>query len=243
FAMECYEKKFIDDWNGLKLTWGNADAELEFLKKMAYRKGVGDIFADGTKVAAQKIGQGSEKFAINIYGMEISGINPKGALTFGVAMAVADFASHTRLWIAEQEMGDDFKIEDIPATVVEGIDTINVRNSLVICDFVPLNLDNLAEILNTVTGFKHTGDTLLHTGTRIAHLARRYNLRNGRTHTDDTLPARFFNEPSLAGFIRGKPVDKASFEDLVRKIYKLRGWNEKGEPNSETLKEYDIIPA
>ena len=73
---------------------------------------IGKIFADGTRDAASKIGQESSDFAINTYGMEISGVNPKGCLTMGVAMAVADFASHTRAWITEQEMGPEFKIED-----------------------------------------------------------------------------------------------------------------------------------
>jgi aldehyde:ferredoxin oxidoreductase len=240
FAMECFEKGLIDNWHGIDLKWGNSEAQREMLKRMAFKKDIGDLFSDGTRVAARKIGKGSEDFSINICGMEISGINPKGALTFGVAMAVADFASHTRLWIAEQEFGPEYKMSDITNSVIEGIDTTNVRNSLVICDFVPLNLDNLAEILTTVTGNEYTGKDLLKIGTRIAHLARRYNLRNGRTHKDDTLPGRFFNEESLAGFMRGKKLERKTFSDLVAKIYKARGWNEKGEPQNTVLEEFKL---
>jgi aldehyde:ferredoxin oxidoreductase len=202
---------------------------------MAFRKDLGEIFADGTKVAAQKIGKGSEEIAININGMELSGINPLGSLTMGVAMAVADFASHTRLWIAEQEMGPDFKIEDIVPTVAEGIDTTNVRNSLVICDFVPLSLDIFAGLLNAATGSNHTATTLLATGTRITHLARRYNLRNGRTNQDDTLPGRFFNETTLSGFMEGKILDKHYFNSFILEYYKLRKWSEKGEVTAEAM--------
>ncbi|MFH2141653.1 MAG: aldehyde ferredoxin oxidoreductase family protein [Bacteroidota bacterium] len=240
FAMECFEKGLVDDWHGIDMKWGNSEAQREFIKRMASRENIGDVFTDGSRIAAMKIGKGSEDFAINIYGMEISGINPKGALTFGVAMAVADFASHTRLWIAEQEFGPEFKIEDITNAVIEGIDTVNARNSLVICDFVPLNLDNLAEILSTVTGYEYTGKSLLKTGTKIAHLARRYNIRNGRTHFDDTLPGRFFNEESLAGFMRGKKLDRKTFSELVSKIYSARNWNEKGEPTQSILKEFNL---
>ena len=230
FAMECYEKGVVDNWNGLEMTWGNAEAQRELLTQMAQRKGVGSFFSDGTKVASQKIGKGSEEYAINTYGMELSGINPKGSLTMGVVFAVADFASHTRLWIAEQEMGTEFKIEDIPQTVADGLDTINVRNSLVICDFVPLGLDKLAELLNAATGSNYTEKSLMEVGTNLTNLARKYNLRNGRTSKDDTLPGRFFNEESLAGFMRGKKLDRDYFNTIVQKYYDLRGWNKKGEP-------------
>jgi len=230
FAMECYEKGVIDGWNGLEMDWGNAGAQRELIELMAHRKGVGEIFADGTRVAAQKIGKGSEDYAINTFGMELSGINPKGSLTMGVVFAVADFASHTRLWIAEVEMGPDFTIEDIPQAVADGLDTINVRNCLVICDFVPLGLDQLAELLNAATGSNHTEKSLMEVGTRLTNLARKYNLQNGRTYKDDTLPGRFFNEESLSGFMRGKKLDREYFSSIVQKYYKLRGWNEKGEP-------------
>ncbi len=230
FAMECYEKGLIDDWNGIDLEWGNAEAQRRLIEMMVSRKGVGALFADGTRSAASKIGKGSEEFAVNIYGMEMSGINPLGALTMGVAMAVADFASHTRLWIAEQELGPDFKIEQIPYAVSEGIDIINVRNCLVICDFVPEGLDSLAGVLTAAAGYKHTGESLQKIGEKITNLARRYNLRNGRTAADDMLPERFFKETSLAGFMRGKKLGKAFFKGLVGQYYKLKGWNEKGEP-------------
>ncbi|MBI5218813.1 MAG: aldehyde ferredoxin oxidoreductase family protein [Bacteroidia bacterium] len=230
FAMECYEKKLLDNWDGLQMKWGNAGAQREFVKRMVKRQGITNIFADGTRDAAKKIGKGSEDIAINIFGMELSGINPLGSLTMGVAMAVADFSSHTRLWIAESENGPDFKIEDIVPAVSQGIDTTNVRNSLVICDFVPLNLDKLAEILNAATGYNHTGNSLLAIGTKIASLARTYNLKNGRKYTDDTLPGRFFNEESKGGFMKGKKLDRNYFDSFVKAYYKTKGWNEKGEP-------------
>jgi len=232
FAMECYEKGVVDDWQGLEMTWGNAGAQRELIVQMANRKGAGAIFTDGTKAAAQTIGNGSDDYAINTYGMELSGINPKGSLTMGVMFAVADFASHTRLWIAEQELGPDFTVDDIPQAVADGIDTVNVRNSMVICDFVPLGLDKLANLLNIATGSNHTENSLMEVGERLTHLARNYNLRNGRTQGDDTLPGRFFKEESLAGFMRGKKLDKDYFNSIVGKYYDLRGWSEKGEPTT-----------
>lgn len=235
FAMECYEKGVVDDWSGLEMDWGNAKAQREFLHQIAFRKGVGAIFADGTREAARKIGKGSDEYAINTFGMELSGVNPKGSLTMGLMFAVADFASHTRLWMTEVEMGPDFKLEDMPQAVADGLDEVNARNSLVICDFVPLGLQRLAELLNLATGINHTEKTLLEAGARMTHLARAYNLRNGRNSNDDTLPARFFNEESLSGFMRGKKIDREFFSSLVQKYYKIRGWNAQGIPAAETI--------
>ena len=172
--------------------------------------------------------------------MELSGVNPKGAFTMGFALSVADFASHTRLWCTEAEMGPDFKIEDVPQTVAEGLDDINTRKCLIVCDFVPYGLDRLAPILNAATGLNHTAESLAETGTRITNLARRYNLRNGRKYTDDILPERFFKEESLSGFMKGKKIDKDYFLKMIREYYKLRGWNKKGEPGKEVLKKLGI---
>lgn len=228
FAMECYEKGLIS--KDLDLTWGNAEAQRELINLMVTRKGLGAIFADGTRDAAKKIGHNSEEFAINTFGMEISGVNPKGSLTMGVVMAVADFASHTRLWCTEAEMGPNFKIEDIPHTVAEGIDDVNIRNSMIICDFVPFGMDRLVPILNAATGLDYTSQSIKEVGARVTNLARKYNLRNGRKSSDDTLPERFFKEESLSGFMRGKKLDKTFFNSLIKQYYDLRGWNEKGEP-------------
>ena len=230
FAMECYEKGVVDEWNGLKMEWGNAQAQRAFLMLMATRKDVGEIFADGTRVAAEKIGKNSRDYAINTFGMELSGVNPKGSLVMGLMFSVADFASHTRLWATEVEIGGNFSIDDIPQTVADGLDEVNVRNSLVICDFVPLGLDRLAPLLNAATGLNHNEKSLMEVGARLTNLARKYNLRNGRKYTDDIIPERFFQEESLSGFMRGKKLDKDFFRSLIKKYYDLRAWNEKGEP-------------
>jgi aldehyde:ferredoxin oxidoreductase len=230
FAMECYEKNLIDDWDGLKMEWGNAEEQRKFISKLAARDGIGNLFADGTRDAAAKIKKGSSSFAINTYGMEISGVNPKGCLTMGVAMAVADFASHTRAWITEQEMGPEFKIEDIPVTIAEGLDTTNVRNCLVICDFVPMSLERLSELLNAATGSNHTSESLQKIGSNLTHLARKYNVRNGRSYKDDTIPDRFFDEINLGGFMKGKKLDRTFFNSLIADYYQIRGWNKYGLP-------------
>lgn len=112
---------------------------------------------------------------------------------------------------------------------------------MIVCDFVPSGLEELVPVLNAATGSKYTPQSLLEVGTKLTHLARRYNLRNGRTHKDDILPERFFKDTSCAGFMRGKVLDKEFFKGLIQQYYAIRGWTEKGEPTDQVLKEYDLL--
>jgi len=236
FAMECYEKGLLKETDGLELNFGNGEAQHELIRKVAHRDGIGDLFAKGTRLAAKEIGQGSEYFAINTFGMELSGVNIKGCMSMGLALATSDFASHTRLWTATDEMNGGLSIEFLPKYVVMGQNDINIRNSLVVCDFLPFGLDRLAPILSAATGIEFDREKLLHIGDRIHHLARLYNLRNGRTGKDDTLPARFFEEEMTAGLLKGEVMTREFFSDLLQKYYAERGWDETGVPTPATLK-------
>ncbi len=241
FAMECYEKGLLKETDGLKLNFGNGEAQLNLIAKIAHRKGMGSLFANGTRLAAQEIGQGSDYFAINTYGMEISGVNIKGCMSMGLAMATSDFASHTRLWTVTDEMNGNLTIEGLPEYVYKGQDDINIRNSLVVCDFLMFGLDRIAPILTKATGIEFTPDKLMFIGERIHNSARLYNLNNGRTGKDDTLPGRFFNEEMTAGLLKGKKMTREFFNDLLQKYYKVRGWNELGVPTNVKLKELGLI--
>ena len=240
FAMECYEKGLLKETDGLQLNFGNSEAQLNLIAKVAHRKGIGDLFANGTRLAAEEIGQGSEYFAINTYGMEISGVNIKGCMSMGLAMATSDFASHTRLWTATDEMNGNLSIEGLPEYVFKGQDDINIRNSLVVCDFLPFGLDRLAPILTKATGIEFTPEKLMFIGERIHNLARLYNLNNGRTGKDDTLPGRFFEEEMTAGLLKGKKMTREFFNDLLQKYYKNRGWDKFGVPTDKKLKELGL---
>ena len=240
FAMECYEKGLLKETGGLELNFGSAAAQHELLKLIARREGIGDTFANGTRLASREIGQGSEYFAINTFGMELSGVNIKGCMSMGLALATSDFASHTRLWTATDEMKGKLSIEVLPDYVALGQDDINIRNSLIVCDFLPFGLDRLAPILTKATGVEYTADRLMKTGERIHHLARLYNLQNGRTAGDDTLPERFFQEKMTAGLLEGRVMTKEFFGDLLQKYYARRGWDTEGVPTKAKLQEVGL---
>jgi aldehyde:ferredoxin oxidoreductase len=240
FAMECFEKGLLRETGGLELGFGNAAAQHELLKLIAHREGIGDTFANGTRLASREIGQGSEYFAINTFGMELSGVNIKGCMSMGLALATSDFASHTRLWTATDEMKGKLSIEVLPDYVALGQDDINIRNSLIVCDFLPFGLDRLAPILTKATGVEYTAGSLMKAGERIHNLARLYNLQNGRTAKDDTLPGRFFEEKMTAGLLEGQVMTREFFGDLLQKYYARRGWDAEGVPTKAKLEQVGL---
>ena len=235
FAMECADKGFLSDADNRRISFGSAKSSHGLIEDIAMRRGIGDVLAEGTRRASATIGKGSDHFAINTGGMELSGVNPLGSYSMGLALATSDFASHTRFWSATDEMCGQLEVEKLPPYVKAGQDEVNARNCLVVCDFLPFGFDRLVPFLNASTGFDFTEGDMMEVGERVATLARMYNLHCGRTHADDTLPPRFFEEPSCAGLMEGRKIPRELFDGQVGEIFDLRGWDDQGRPTAETL--------
>ena len=242
FAMEAFEKGILTskDTNGIELKFGNADAQFALLNKIARRDGIGDLLADGTRIASEKIGKGSDYFAIQIAGMELSGVNIKGSYSMGLTLATSDFASHTRFWSCSDEMAGNLTFESTPKFIKEGQDDVNARNSLIVCDFVPFGLDRLAPVLEALTGINTDVHKLLKLGEKISNITRMYNYRNGRTRSSDTLPGRFFEEKHKAGLFKDKFLTREIFSKWLDMYYDIRGWNMKGSPTEKKLSELSL---
>jgi len=240
FAMECAEKGLLSAQDNARIKFGSAQAVHSLIEEISFKRGIGEILAEGTRRASKIIGKGSEYFAINIGGMEISGVNILGCYSMGLNLATADFGSHTRFWSATDEMNGALTLKDLPSYVKKGQDEINVRNSMVICDFFPFGLERLAPLMRAATGFDYSPEELLEIGERIHSLSRLYNLKTGRTHADDTLPPRFFEEESFAGLMKGKKIPREYFEKQVQEIFALRGWDSEGRPKPETLRRLGV---
>ncbi|MBI5001308.1 MAG: aldehyde ferredoxin oxidoreductase family protein [Euryarchaeota archaeon] len=240
FAMEAAEKGLLSAEDNRAIKFGSSESLLALVKKIAMREGIGDILAEGTRIASRKIGKGSDYFAIQIAGMEISGVNPLGCYSMALALATSDFASHTRFWSATDEMSGRLALETLPKYTADGQDDVNVRNCLIVCDFLPFGLDRLAPFVEAGTGQKTTREILMAVGERIHALARAYNMRAGRTHADDALPARFHEEEMCAGLLRGKRLTREFFEGQLQEYYRLRGWDEQGRPTNETMERLGI---
>jgi aldehyde:ferredoxin oxidoreductase len=219
------------------LRFGNADAQVSLLKKIAMRDGIGDLLAEGTRIASQRIGKGSDYFAIQTAGMEISGVNIKGCASMGLTLATADFASHTRFWSASDEMAGNLTFEGTPEYVMKGQDEVSARNSMIVCDFVPFGFDRLAPLYASLTGIEVDGPALMKIGERIFNLNRLVNIQNGRSRNQDTLPQRFFQEKHLAGIFKGRFLTEEIFSQWLDKYYQKRGWNNQGIPTDSKLNE------
>ena len=242
YAMEAFEKGIITeaDTGGIALNFGNSAGLNLMLKKIANREDVGAILAEGTRIAAQKIGKESHYFALQTAGMELSGVNIKGCASMGLAMATADFASHTRLWTATAEMNGQLNFENAPKYVKDGQDEVNTRNSLIVCDFLPFGFDRLAAMLEKITGLTYTPDGLQKLGEKLSNLNRMYNIKNGRTRKEDTIPARFFKEEHLSGIFKGKHLTEEIFQQWLDNYYVERGWDTNGVPTDEKLAELNL---
>ena len=248
FAIEAYEKGIItkDDLGGNDICWGKPKELAKFIEEIAHRKTkVADILAEGVKAAAEKLGKNSESFAVHVNGLEIPGYDPRGTFGRGLAYATSDRgAGHQRAWTVKAELYDPelerFSFENKAQIVKDVQDERAAFFSLVLCDFAPISEENCVDMWNLATGFDHTVESYLLAGERIWNLTRLFNLREGLDPGDDKLPPRLFRDPFTKGPAKGVLLTDEGFQKGLREYYSLRGWNTKGIPNPEKLKELNL---
>ena len=248
FAIEAYDKGIITakDLNNNKIEWGKPEEISKLIKDIAYRKGkVADILAEGTKIAAEKLGKASKDFAIHVNGLEIPGYDPRGTFGMGLAYATSDRgACHQRAWTVKAELYspdlERFSFKDKAQIVKDVQDERAAFFSLVLCDFAPISIENCVDMWNLSTGFDHSVESYLKCGERIWNLVKLFNLREGHNPSDDNLPTRMFNDSFTNGSAKGIKIDKNEFKKSLEEYYSIRGWNNKGIPTKEKLKKLGL---
>ena len=114
---------------------------------------------------------------------------------------------------------------------------------MVACSFVPWNVSQYAEIVRALTGWSYTVHEAAQLGERVATLGRIYNLREGLTTADDTLPKRMFG-PTQRGALKDGGVDREKMQEAIRMFYGVMGWDEDtGIPTRANLGELKITWA
>lgn len=249
FAMDCYESGILTekDMDGIDARFGNAEAMVKLVEKMGKREGIGDVLADGVKLAAERIGKGSEKLALAIKGVEVTGYDLRclktAALGFAVSFRGADHNRHGAYAFDVKGKVNRLIAEKGRGKLVRDMeDTYNLIDSFIVCKFSRgtyyKELDDMAKLYTLVTGFETTPQELKAAGERINNIARLFNIREGLGRKDDNLPYKVMNEPIPDdGPSKGAFVSQAELDLLLDDYYESRGWTMEGVPTEEKLKE------
>jgi aldehyde:ferredoxin oxidoreductase len=256
FAMECFEEGLLteEDTGRLDLRFGNTEVMLQLLELIAARQGIGDLLAEGSKRAAERIGSGAERFAVHVKGQEMPYHDPRIQHGLGLGYAIsytgADHMHNVFDSNYEHEAGmDDVRnlgvLEPMPATwlgpekvraVIYGSLRQHLDNCLGLCNFLPYRNDQVVKAVRAVTGWDTNAWELWKAAERLVTMARAFNVRQGFTPADDRLPPRMA-EPLGPG----APIDPAAVEAALPLYYEMMGWDPvTGVPRAAKLYELDI---
>ncbi len=255
FAFECYEKGLItkDDTGGIELKWGDADAIIAMIHKIAKREHIGDLLAEGVRAASQKIGHESDKFAMHVKGLELPYHDPRGFVSMAANYATAvrgachlEAISYWRgvglEWPGWQDGGSQEWVEKKrfdssigAATAIDFQNYMGVYNPGGLCKFITkgsFTPQQTAELFNKAMGWDWDGQKVLDTGARIFNYKRLINVKLGIRRKDDVLPYRLEHEPRPSGTAAGVLPD---MKVMLPDYYRLRHWADDGVPTSEAL--------
>ncbi|MBS3815644.1 MAG: aldehyde ferredoxin oxidoreductase C-terminal domain-containing protein, partial [Hadesarchaea archaeon] len=265
FAMECFENGILtkEDTDGLELKFGNGEAMLEMVKKIANREGLGDLLAEGVKEAAKEIGDEAKKFALHVKGRELPMHEPRLKAGVGLGYAVAAIgADHTQMEHDPVFADENSMLKELNQIgILEPVESQDIGPRKVrlfkylqqwwtlgdcvgLCMFTTAparvwEIKQVPQMVNAVTGWDTTTWELMKLGERCDTMARAFNVREGFTKDDDWLPERFF-EPLEGGPLEGDKLSKEEFEQAIETYYQMMCWDEKGVPTKTKLAELDV---
>jgi len=257
FAMECYEKGILtkEETDGLELKFGDPEVMIELVHRIGKREGnIGNLLAEGSKYASEKLGQDSERFAMHVKGLELPAYDSRAAKITGLGFATANRGGdHMASFIegptfldmpfllVEDGPGDGLETNAEDAKILKDYeDAFGIFDSVGGCKFMGMVLtgEDWAVLISTLFGWDDfTESKFRKTGERLYNLTRMYNIREGSTRADDTLPKRLLEEPMPDGPAKGHVVD---LEPLLDAYYEYRGWDEYGIPSAEKLQELEL---
>jgi aldehyde:ferredoxin oxidoreductase len=266
FAIEAFVKGAITtkETGGLKLHWGDRESIIHLLQMIADREGFGDLLAEGSKKASEKLGRGTDKFAIHVKGMEVSGQDGRTHRSIALGHATgARGADHLRSLVVVDQLGyedvaarrwgadklpeiiDPYTEKYKATAVFESENAYSIRDTLIVCwysvSWPPIFwMEDFARMLPSATGESCLGEVknLIKIAERQVTLKRLFNAREGITKKDDNLPDRFTKDPMPEGPGKGQTVD---LEPMLRDYYVLRGWDlETGLPTRDTIKRLSL---
>jgi aldehyde:ferredoxin oxidoreductase len=271
FAMELYERGIIsrEETDGLELRFGNHKAMIEMIHRIAMRTGFGDVLADGVVIAAQKIGRGTEQYAMHVKKLELPGYDVRGAKAHGLNyMTSYTGADHNRGYSAQEIFGGSIpqRVNRLELKEKAELCKWNQVMETVLCDcstycsFLFSNADSffnpteeglsdelterriatLTEILSSATGIEFTPNDIIRIGERVNVLARCFNIREGIMRKDDYLPKRLAEEGIPSGASAGARTSIEDQDLLLDQYYELFGYDSRGVPTLARLKDLGL---
>ncbi len=262
WAIDCFRNRIIseEDTEGLKLTWGDHGVVIELIRRIAHRKGFGNILAEGALRASHLIERGSDKYVFHTKGQElIEAIRTMKGWALGVVVS-ARGGSHTRGALGsesrqytQEESHRIFGVktagiartyEGKPRAVVHVEYTNVLLDSLGICLFTGnwidpygINPKELAQFYSLATGIKTSTEEIMQAGERIFNIEKMFNvLHAGFTRKDDFPPMRLMEEPVKSGPFKGEVLDHKRWNIMLDEYYDLHGWDrETGWPTKTKL--------
>jgi len=267
FAMECFEHGLIGpgDTDGLELRFGNAEAVLEIVPRIADRSGFGELLGQGSRRAAEAIGGDAPSFAMHVKGQELPMHEPRGKVGVGLGYATNEAGAdhlvgfHDPLFVKPDSVPfrsvADLGITEPTGALDLGEKKVRIWHTserwnsaekvLGLCFFgpVPRSLIQVADVVAAVraaTGWDMTADELLEVGERAVNMARVFNVREGFTRADDRLPDRLFS-PLENGALAGTAIPRDDFERALTNLYLLKGWDpQTGIPTEARLRKLGL---
>ncbi|KKM09776.1 aldehyde:ferredoxin oxidoreductase [Clostridiales bacterium PH28_bin88] len=268
FAMECFENGLIsrEEANGLELKFGNANAMVRLVEAIAKRDGLGNLLAEGVKRSAEKLGKGSERFAMHVKGAEFPMHEPRVKGMLGLSYAVSPLgADHLTV---EHDTDFDFNAPQVfldqatPLGLLRRLPTSTIDSDkvrmfcylqphfsfldvlgLCIFTFGPVRfftMTHLVELVSAITGWETSLWEIMKAGERRVHMLRVFNCREGFNKKDDWLPERMFS-PIEDGPAAGNKLDQEEFKDALKLYYEMMNWDvNTGIPSKAKLLELDL---
>ena len=267
-AMELYERGILkkDQVDGVDLVFGNGEALLHFIEQIPYRRGFGDLLAEGTKIMGERLNAGY--YAIHVKGLEVDATDPRGYVTRALTYSVATRGScHLRgfpyidEFIKPEEAEAFFgtpavsrleALEGKGKMVAWSEDWVTLADLAGVCKFawyrsrnfpmlIKRGLELMNETLVAVTGLPFTPEALLRCGERVYNVEKLFNLREGFGRESDYPPQRFFQEETPDGPSKGAKLNLADYDRVLDDYYEARGWNKKtGQPTPQKLRDLGL---
>ena len=265
FVMDCYEQGMLskEEVDGLDLTWGNTDTIVDMVHKIAKREGIGRILGEGVRRASQKIGKGSDLFAIEVKGLEGPAHDGRSGKALAIMYGTGNRGMchiHPLEGMAFDSAKNDFGLvpyglpdpqtverfaEEGKGRIAKTLQDFGILPDILgICKFFAysgLVLPEFAELVSSLTGWDISEQELLNIGERAYNLQRMINVREGIGRADDQLPTRACQIPEFGKYSSVAECGIRNYEQMLDEYYEARGWSrETGIPTKEKLQQLGL---